>query len=49
MGGKQAKYSYFTGPEVEGETRCLRSAQLPEGAPLVDNYRGMTTIKEIFL
>jgi len=38
----------FVGEQKAGETRHLRSALIPEGGQLVDNFRGMTNIKDIF-
>jgi hypothetical protein len=39
---------FVDGPQVDGETRPLRNAMLAPGADLVKDFRGMTTLKEIF-
>lgn len=38
----------FYGEKKPGETRILRSAYLKEGEPLVREFRGMSTLKQIF-
>jgi long-chain acyl-CoA synthetase len=41
-------FGRFIGEKKAGETRHLRSALIPEGGQLVDNFRGFTNIKDIF-
>ena len=41
-------FGRFCGEKKPGQTLHLRSALIPEGAQLVESFRGMTNIKEIF-
>ena len=41
-------YGRFVGEKKDGETLHLRNALIPEGGELVDNFRGMKNLKEIF-
>ena len=38
----------FIGEKKPGETRILRCALLKDDEGLVDNYRGMKTLKDVF-
>lgn len=37
----------FTGAKKDGESRILRNALLGDDEPLIDNFRGFTSLKEI--
>jgi hypothetical protein len=38
----------FVGEKKPGETRALRNALLGVDEPLVDNFRGFTSLKDLF-
>lgn len=48
MGQAQVKYARFIGEEKPGQTRCLRSEMIPDGEDLQKDFKGMSTIQEIY-
>jgi hypothetical protein len=48
MGNNQVVCGKFIGEKKPGQTRYMRNANLPEGAELVKDFRGMNNLRDIF-
>ena len=48
MGNYQVQYAKFVGEKKKGETPRLRSVVLKDDEPLVDNFKGFKTIRDVF-